>query len=91
MKKLIFFVFVLSFTACAEKEWTKDALTNECLRDFNKKNEAEKRFDPAKIPYLCHCITDKMIATYKSEKESSKDKEGVQQIGADCAREIFSK
>jgi hypothetical protein len=45
--------------------------------------------DPAKIPALCDCITDKMITKYKSEKESEQDPEGATAIGRDCALKVL--
>ncbi len=92
MKKLLIFIFALSLIGCASKKpWNKDALTNDCLNDFYKKNEAQKLFDQNKIPYLCDCVTDKLLANYKSMSESDKDKEGVMKIGRDCAIDVMSK
>ncbi len=91
MNKIIFLFIILALTGCAKKEWSKQALVNDCLKDFTARNEKEKLFDPAKIPYLCNCISEKMVTKYKSEKESSKDKEGATQIGRDCAMEVLQK
>jgi hypothetical protein len=89
MRKFILPVFILILSGCAKKEWTKDALVNDCLGDLNKRNDKEKRFDPARIPYLCNCMADKMIAKYKSEKESARDKEGGEEIGRECVKEVL--
>ena len=93
MKKiLIVMLIVPSLIGCAKKKaWNKDALTNDCLKDFYKKNEEQKLFDQNKIPYLCDCMTDKLLANYKSMSESDKDKDGVMKIGRDCALDVLNK
>ena len=50
---------------CATKEeWTKDALVNKCLGDFNKRNDVEKKFTTLQIGLLCDCIAEKMTTKY---------------------------
>jgi hypothetical protein len=82
MKKIIIALFIFSLTACTAKEpWTKDAMVNKCLGDFNKRNEKEKLFTGMQIPLLCDFVSEKLVAKYKSEAESDKDEAGVKQIG----------
>lgn len=92
MKKVLIAILIISLTGCAKKKaWNKDALTNDCLKDFYKKNEEQKLFDTNKIPYLCDCVTDKLLATYNSMAESDKDEAGVMKIGRDCAFDVMNK
>lgn len=91
MKKIMLCVFILALTGCAKKEWSKESLVNDCLRDFKKRNEQEKLFDPARLPSLCNCIADKMILKYKTEAESVRDEAGATEIGRDCAIEVLQK
>lgn len=83
---------MLSLVACsAKKPWTKDAIVNECLGEFNKRNETEKRYTGMQIPYICDCMGDKLSVKYKSDDEASNDKAGVQQISLECATKVMSK
>ena len=91
MKTIALLSFVIIFSGCAKNEWNKDDLTNGCLKDFYKRNEEQKLMETNQIPYLCDCMTDKLLAKYKSEKESSRDEAGVTAIGRDCAMEVLSK
>ena len=92
MKKLLSAVLILSLAACsAKKPWTKDSIVNECLREFNKKNETEKRFTGMQIPNICDCMGEKLSVKYKSDDDADNDKAGVQQISLDCAMEAMSK
>ncbi len=43
------------------------------------------------IPYICDCMADKLVVKYKSDKESSADKEGVTQLSIDCYQEVMSR
>jgi hypothetical protein len=36
-------------------------------------------------------VSDKLLANYKSEKESDKDGEGTKRIGSECAQEVLTK
>ena len=77
---------------CATKEeWTKDALVNKCLGDFNKRNDVEKKFTTLQSGLLCDCIAEKMTTKYKTAKQADKDEAGGRQIGQDCATEVMSK
>lgn len=93
MKKIILPLFILfSFAGCAKKKpWTKDALVNDCLKNFYKKNEKEKIFSGMQIPLLCNCMSEKLVAKYKSDDESSKDQAGVSEITQDCVKEMLPK
>ena len=92
MRKITLFVVILALSGCAEKQkWTKDALVNDCLGNFIKKNETEKRYTSMEIALLCDCMADKMLVKYKSVKESNRDKEGATAIGRDCAMEVLRK
>jgi hypothetical protein len=92
MRKVVIALFILSLTACTAKEpWTKDAMVNKCLGDFNKRNEIEKKFTTLQIGLLCDCVAGKVTTKYKTAKEADKDEEGVGKIGADCAMEVMSK
>lgn len=82
---------IFSITACNNKPWNKDTIVNDCLREFNKRNEKEQRFTGMQIPLICDCMGDKLSVAYKSDAESSKDKEGVQKISLDCLRDAMSK
>lgn len=89
MKKLFLSVIILSLIGCADKKaWTKDALVNDCLGDFTKRNEEQKMFTTMQVAKLCDCASEKMLVKYKSLKEFNKDKEGAGQIGAECAQQI---
>lgn len=92
MKKLLLSIAILSLIGCTDKEpWTKDALVNDCLGNFIKKNETEKRYTSMEIALLCDCMADKMLVKYKSVKESNRDKEGAMSIGQDCATQVLKK
>ena len=92
MKKIVGAFFVILLAGCsAKKPWTKESIVNDCLRTFNKKNETEKRFTGMQIPYICDCMADKLVVKYKSDKESSADKEGVTKLSVDCYQEVMSK
>ena len=92
MRKLLLSILILSLVGCAKKEkWTKDALVNKCLGDFNKRNDVEKKFTTLQIGLLCDCVAEKMTTKYKSSKEADKDEEGSRQVGMDCATEVMSK
>ena len=92
MKKFLFPIVILTLIGCAgKKPWTKDALVNDCLGNFIKKNETEKRYTSMDIALLCDCMADKMLVKYKSVKESNRDKEGAIAIGRDCAMEVLQK
>ena len=93
MKKIILFAIIaISFAACKPKKpWTEDALVNDCLKTFNERNAKEPRFTGMQIPLLCKCMSEKMIAKYKTEAESDKDQSGVTQITQECLGEVMSK
>lgn len=92
MRKLLLSILILSFIGCAPNEkWTKDAVQNKCLGDFNKRNDEEKKFNSFQIGQLCDCIAEKMTTKYKSSKEADKDEEGSKQMGMDCAMEVMKK
>jgi len=92
MKKLLSAILIFSLAACsAKKPWTKDSIVNECLGEFNKKNETEKKFTGMQIPLICDCMGEKLSVKYKSDNDANKDKEGVQQISIDCAMQVMSK
>ena len=93
MKKILFFVVIaISFAGCKPKKpWTEDALVNDCLKNLNEKNAKEPKFTGMQIPYLCKCMSEKLIAKYKTEAESDKDKDGVSQITQECLGEVMSK
>ena len=92
MKKLLLSILILSFIGCTQKEkWTKDAMVNKCLGDFNKRNEKEKKFSSLQIGLLCDCVAEKMTTKYKSSKEADKDEQGAKQMGMDCAMEVMKK
>ncbi len=92
MKKFLFSIVLLTLIGCADKKsWTKDDLVNDCLGNFIKKNETEKRYTSMEIALLCDCMADKMLVKYKSVKESNRDKEGAIAIGRDCAMEVLQK
>lgn len=93
MKNIIVFaIMAISFAACkAKKPWTEDALVNDCLKTFNEKNAKEPKFTGMQIPLLCKCMSEKMIAKYKTEAASDKDQSGVMQITQECLGEVMSK
>ncbi len=92
MKRIFLAFFIVSLVGCSKKKpWTKDSVVNDCLRELNKKNEQEKRFSGMQIPYLCDCMAEKLVEKYRSDAESSKDKEGVTKISMDCVLEVMSK
>jgi hypothetical protein len=91
MRKFLLIVFVFALAGCAREQWNKDTITNDCLRDFTKNNEKEKLFTTMQIANLCDCVSDKLLANYKSARESNKDEAGVMQIGKDCAIQVMSK
>jgi hypothetical protein len=91
MQRLLLMTLVLSFTACTQKKWDKDTMVNDCLGDFTKKNEKEKRFTTMQIAYLCDCVAEKMLVKYKSAKEADKDEQGMKEIGSSCGTEVLSK
>lgn len=91
MQRLLLMTLVLSFIACTTKKWDKDTLVNDCLGDFTKKNEKEKRFTTMQIAYLCDCVAEKMLVKYNSAKEADKDEQGAKEMGSNCAREVLNK
>ena len=90
MRKFALVLLVFSFVACKQQKWDKQTLTNDCLKEFNEKNEQQKLFTTLQIANLCDCMSDKMLARYKSVAESNKDKEGGTQIGKECALEVMT-
>lgn len=74
---------------CAQDNMSKDKLVNDCLKNFTKRNETEKRFTQVQLGLLCDCMADKFIAKYKSMKEADKDPEGAQQIGRECGEKLL--
>ena len=89
MKIILTAIIILSLTACANKQpWTKDALVNDCLKDFTKRNAESKMFTTMQVAKLCDCASEKMLVKYKSLNEFNKDKEGAGQIGAACSQEM---
>lgn len=89
MKKLLLPLFILALAGCAKKEWNKDALVNDCLKDFTKRNEEQKMFNTMQVAKLCDCASEKMLVKYKSFAEFNRDKEGAGQIGNECAQKIM--
>lgn len=91
MKKIVLAIFIISLAACNKKPWTKDSIVNDCLREFNKRNEKDPKFTGMQIPLICDCMSDKLATQYKSDAASSKDKEGVRKISTDCLMQVMAK
>lgn len=92
MKKIVLAFLIFSIAACTNKKpWTKDTIVNDCLREFNKRNEKDQKFTGMQIPLICDCMGEKLSVKYKSDAESSKDEEGVRKISMDCAMDAMSK
>ncbi len=91
MKYLLISGMTLLLAGCARDKMSKDKLVNDCLKNFTKKNEAQKLFSQTQLGLLCDCMADKFIAKYKSMKEADNDPEGARQIGKECGEEVMSK
>lgn len=89
MKLFLLLSSFITLSGCVQKKWDKETLVNDCLKDFTKRNEERKMFTAVQLGRICDCVTDKILAKYKSSAEADKDEEGVGMIGSDCAMEVM--
>jgi hypothetical protein len=91
MKKMIPFILLLVFVSCGKKSWNKEYVSEDCMKEMKKNEQAAGMFTDATMKDICDCSAEKTVAKYKSEAEAQKDQSGLMEIGADCAREALGK
>jgi redox-regulated HSP33 family molecular chaperone len=91
MRKLLALALVLVFFGCGSDKWNKDYLVNDCLREINKEMEKNRVFTTMQVANICDCSSEKLLAKYKSARESNKDEAGTAEVIKECTLEVISK
>lgn len=91
MRKLLSIALIFAIAGCGKGNWNKDYLVNDCLKSFNKENEKDKIFTTMQVANICDCSSEKLLAKYKSARESNKDETGTTEVIKQCTLDEISK
>ncbi len=89
MRKLFYFVLVLSLVSCGKKEWSREYLAEKCKKNMAKDTRLTNTLTAEQQAKVCDCSAEKVMAKYKTKAEADKDETGIEAIGSECVTAVL--
>ncbi len=83
-KNSIVLLLIVLLVGCSSKKWDKVTIKEKCKKELQSDKEAKEAFTDTIMNKICDCMADKMLATYKSEKEAKEDEFSAEEILLEC-------